>query len=152
LAIAEIIRRYFPDVIVAARAVDRSHAHDLMALGVHVFERETFRAAVKLGERALAALGHPADEGRHVAAAFEAHDTRMLHDRFGMRHDQQAYIGFVRRSTALLEEVMRADVESTGQLERRTTTDENPASSPLDTAAESPPEVDKQPSTPSDLR
>ena len=35
LAIAEIIRRYFPNAIIAARAVDRSHAHDLMALGVH---------------------------------------------------------------------------------------------------------------------
>ena len=37
LAIAEMIRRHFPDVKIAARAVDRSHAHDLMALGVTTF-------------------------------------------------------------------------------------------------------------------
>jgi glutathione-regulated potassium-efflux system ancillary protein KefC len=49
LDIAEVIRRNYPDVIIAARAVDRSHAHDLMALGVHVIERETFRAAIRLG-------------------------------------------------------------------------------------------------------
>ncbi|RYE81800.1 MAG: potassium transporter, partial [Hyphomicrobiales bacterium] len=55
LSIAELIRRHFPDVIVAARAIDRSHAHDLMALGVTVLERETFRSALSLGEKALTA-------------------------------------------------------------------------------------------------
>jgi len=60
-AIAELIRRNFPHVKIAARAVDRSHAHDLMELGVDTLERETFRAAVTLGRKALIALGHPAD-------------------------------------------------------------------------------------------
>lgn len=111
LGIAELVRRNFPDVVVAARAVDRSHAHDLMALGVHVFERETFRAAIKLGEQALMALGHDEDEARRVADAFEKHDTRMLHDSYAVRHDQAAYIGFVRRSTEMLDAVMKADRE-----------------------------------------
>jgi glutathione-regulated potassium-efflux system ancillary protein KefC len=111
LAIAEIVRRHFPGVIVAARAVDRSHAHDLMALGVHVFERETFRSAIRLGERALVALGRDPDDARRLADAFDDHDTRMLLESYAMRHDQDAYIGFVRRSTELLDQVMRADVE-----------------------------------------
>lgn len=109
LGIAELVRRNFPDVIVAARAVDRSHAHDLMALGVHVFERETFRGAIKLGEQALMALGHEEAEARRVAEAFEKHDTRMLHESYVVRHDQAAYIGFVRRSTEMLDAVMKAD-------------------------------------------
>lgn len=121
LAIAEIIRRYFPNAIIAARAVDRSHAHDLMALGVHVFERETFRAAIRLGERALVALGHSEEEARHVATAFEEHDVKMLLDSYEMRHDQAAYIGFVRRSTEMLEQVMRADTESAAENRRRAT-------------------------------
>lgn len=112
LAIAQTIRRHFPDVIIAARAVDRNHAHDLMELGVQVFERETFRAAIRLGERALVALGHSEEEARRVATAFEEHDVRMLLDSYDMRHDQDAYIGFVRRSTETLEQVMRADVEN----------------------------------------
>lgn len=109
LGIAELVRRNFPDVIVAARAVDRSHAHDLMALGVRVFERETFRAAIKLAERALIALGRSEVEARRVADEFEKHDTRMLHESYAVRHDQAAYIGFVRRSTELLDSVMKAD-------------------------------------------
>jgi glutathione-regulated potassium-efflux system ancillary protein KefC len=109
LAIAELVRRHFPEVIVAARAVDRSHAHDLMALGVTVFERETFRSAITLGERALTALGHTPEQAHRVADAFERHDTKMLYDTYDMRHDQTAYIGYVRRSTEMLDAVMRAD-------------------------------------------
>ncbi len=109
LTIAQLIRRQYPEVIIAARAVDRSHAHDLMALGVEVFERETFSAAIRLGERALVALGHPADEAKRLASEFERHDSRMLHESYAVRHDQAAYIGFVRRSTEMLDAVMRAD-------------------------------------------
>lgn len=109
LNIARIIRHNFPNVIVAARAVDRAHAHDLMAIGVQVFERETFRSALRLGERALVALGQEREEARRVADAFEEHDTHMLIDSYAVRHDQAAYIGFLRRSTELLDEVMKAD-------------------------------------------
>ena len=109
LAIAELIRRHFPNVKIAARAVDRSHAHDLMALGVTTFERETFRAAITLGEKALVALGHAPDEARRMAETFEDHDERLLNESFELREDRDAYIGFVRRSTEMLDKVMQAD-------------------------------------------
>lgn len=148
LTIAEIVRRNFPDVIIAARAVDRSHAHDLMALGVHVFERETFRAAIRLGERALVALGHPEQEANRIATAFESHDVKMLRESYDVRHDQQAYIGYMRRSTAMLEEVMRADLESSEEVQRRTAAVENLAEPPGEPATDVPPtEVDKKPGT-----
>lgn len=109
LEIAGLIRRHYPHIIVAARAVDRSHAHDLMALGVEVFERETFRSAIRLGERALVALGHTEENAARVADAFKRHDEKMLFDSYAVRHDQAAYIGFVRRSTEMLDAVMKAD-------------------------------------------
>jgi glutathione-regulated potassium-efflux system ancillary protein KefC len=111
LAIAEMIRRHFPKVKIAARAVDRSHAHELMALGVTTFERETFRAAITLGEKALIALGHPADEARRMAHTFEEHDERLLQESYDLRDDRDAYIGFVRKSTEMLDKVMQADRE-----------------------------------------
>lgn len=112
VSIAAQIRRSFPDVIIAARAVDRSHAHDLMAIGVSVIERETFRSALRLGEQALVALGHSEEAAARVAGAFQQHDERMLHDSYAVRHDRDAYIGFVRRSTEMLDAVMKADRES----------------------------------------
>jgi len=77
-----------------------------------VLERETFRSALRLGEQALVALGHPEDEAARVAGAFQQHDERMLHDSYAVRHDRDAYIGFVRRSTEMLDAVMKADRES----------------------------------------
>ena len=112
LSIAMQIRRYYPDVIIAARAVDRSHAHDLMALGVQVIERETFRSALRLGEQALVALGQSEEAAARVSSAFQMHDERMLRDSYAVRHDRDAYIGFVRRSTEMLDAVMKADRES----------------------------------------
>lgn len=109
IAIVDQVRRTYPGVIIAARAIDRSHAHDLMARGVEVFERETFQSAMRLGQKALVALGQSEDEAKAVAVAFERHDLRMLEESYPVRHDQAAYIGLVRRSTALLDEVMRAD-------------------------------------------
>ncbi|MEQ1769713.1 MAG: monovalent cation:proton antiporter-2 (CPA2) family protein [Devosia sp.] len=111
LAIAELIRRHFPDVKIAARAVDRNHAHQLMAIGVEAYERETFRAAITLGEKALVALGHPSAEAKRIADSFETHDNRLLRDSYELRDDRDAYIGFVRRSTEMLDKVMQADRE-----------------------------------------
>jgi glutathione-regulated potassium-efflux system ancillary protein KefC len=113
LSIAEQIRRHFPHIIVAARAIDRSHAHDLMALGVTVLERETFRSALSLGEKALMALGYEPEAAQRLAEAFEKHDLRLLEESYELRHDQDAYVGFVRRSAELLDAVMRADRETT---------------------------------------
>jgi glutathione-regulated potassium-efflux system ancillary protein KefC len=112
LSIATQIRRYYPQIIIAARAVDRSHAHDLMAIGVQVIERETFRSALRLGEQALVALGQTEQAAARVAGAFQQHDERMLRDSYAVRHDRDAYIGFVRRSTEMLDAVMKADRES----------------------------------------
>lgn len=112
LSIATQIRRYYPQIIIAARAVDRSHAHDLMAIGVQVIERETFRSALRLGEQALVALGQTEQAAARVASAFQQHDERMLRDSYAVRHDRDAYIGFVRRSTEMLDAVMKADRES----------------------------------------
>ena len=56
--------------------------------------------------------GDDEEDARRVAETFEAHDTRMLHDSFAVRHDQAAYVGFVRQSTEMLEQVMRADIKN----------------------------------------
>jgi glutathione-regulated potassium-efflux system ancillary protein KefC len=110
--IATMIRRHFPHVKIAARAVDRSHAHDLMALGVETLERETFRAAVTLGRKALVALGHPPADAQRMADTFEDHDERLLNGSYALRDDRDAYVGFVRKSTEMLDQVMQADREA----------------------------------------
>lgn len=109
LSIARTLRKHFPDVTVAARAVDRGHAHELMALGIEVFERETFLSAVSLGAKVLTQLGVAPNDAMHMAQAFERHDNELLYDSFAVRHDEDAYIGMVRHSMDLLDEAMRGD-------------------------------------------
>lgn len=109
LEIARNVRRQFPQVEIAARAVDRGHAHELMALGVTLFERETFHSAIRLGTRVLTHLGHEADAAEELARRFEAYDEALLQRSFDVRDDREAYIGMVRQSMDLLGQAMEAD-------------------------------------------
>jgi glutathione-regulated potassium-efflux system ancillary protein KefC len=109
LTIARHVRRHFPHVQIAARAIDRGHAHELMALGVEIFERETFLSAVSLGAKVLTQLGVAPIDAMHMAQAFERHDNELLHNSFAVRHDEDAYLGMLRNSAGLLNEAMSAD-------------------------------------------
>ena len=109
LAVARNIHRQFPHVAIAARAVDRGHAHDLMAMGVEVFERETFLSAINLGAKVLVKLGSSPEEAERLARAFEQHDNQLLADSFAIREDESAYVGMVRTSMGLLTAAMAAD-------------------------------------------
>ena len=109
LGIARTLRRHFPNVPIAARAVDRGHAHELMALGVEIFERETFLSAISLGAKVLTQLGVAPNDAMHMAQAFERHDNELLQESFAVRHDEDAYVGMVRHSMGLLDEAMRGD-------------------------------------------
>lgn len=109
LGIARNVRRHFPGVAIAARAVDRGHAHELMAMGVEIFERETFLSAISLGTKVLVQLGVAPIDAQHMAQAFERHDNQLLEDSFAVREDEDAYVGMVRHSMSLLGDAMRAD-------------------------------------------
>ncbi|WP_332701659.1 monovalent cation:proton antiporter-2 (CPA2) family protein [Devosia sp.] len=109
LDIARTLRRHFPNVPVASRAIDRGHAHELMALGVEIFERETFLSAVSLGAKVLTQLGIAPIDAMHMAQAFERHDNKLLEESFAVRHDDAAYLGMVRESMGLLDDAMRGD-------------------------------------------
>ena len=121
LAVARNMRRHYPHVTIAARAVDRGHAHDLMALGIDVFERETFLSAINLGAKVLVRLGHTPEEAERLARAFEAHDNQLLADSFAVREDETAYTGMVRSSMGLLTAAMNAD-RPTAEIDKRTAT------------------------------
>jgi glutathione-regulated potassium-efflux system ancillary protein KefC len=129
LEIIRLLKRHFPHVPIAARAVDREHAHALLDLGVSLFERETFLSAVSLGRSVLEHLGYTPDRARRLAQAFEDHDRKLLTDSRDLRGDQEAYVGlFRRRSMELLDELMQADAGRS--------TDDSPPGSAVDHPAD----------------
>ena len=75
--LARTAKANFPQLRVIARARDLRHLFELRDLGVEAIERETFRAALALGETALAAIGADPDRARRAAQAFAEHDTEV---------------------------------------------------------------------------
>jgi glutathione-regulated potassium-efflux system ancillary protein KefC len=71
-------RRHFPNLRIIARARDMRHSFELKDLGIEHIERETFRAALALGEAALAEVGRDPERARRAAAAFVEHDREVL--------------------------------------------------------------------------
>lgn len=120
LEVVRNVRRHFPQVPIAARAVDRGHAHELMNLGVTLFERETFHSAIRLGRRVLTTLGTDPELADELAHRFEVHDEALLEKSYAVRNDHEAYIGMVRQSMDLLNQAMEADDTSTRPPEEAT--------------------------------
>ncbi len=125
LNIANMIKRNFPKAKIAARAIDRPHAHELMDIGVDVWERETFRSALGLGTQVLTLLGYSPQRATDLGNAFARHDRRVLRESWALRQDQDAYIGYLRQSTELLNEVMIADIRDADD-EKASTDDDHP--------------------------
>jgi glutathione-regulated potassium-efflux system ancillary protein KefC len=97
-----------------------------MALGVDVFERETFRSALTLATSSLVALGYEPERAQRLGEAFADHDIRMLHQSYELRDDEDAYIGFVRQSVEMLGSVLEAD-EARGEENGHSTGDSDRA-------------------------
>jgi glutathione-regulated potassium-efflux system ancillary protein KefC len=76
--LARIARKHFPNLRVIARAHDMRHMFELRDLGVDVIERETWRAALKLGEAALAAVSGDPERAQRAAQSFAEHDQEVV--------------------------------------------------------------------------
>ena len=72
--LARIARSNFPRLQIIARAYDMRHMFELRDLGVEMLERETWLAAIKLGETALAVVTQDPGRASRAAQAFAEHD------------------------------------------------------------------------------
>jgi glutathione-regulated potassium-efflux system ancillary protein KefC len=72
--LARIARTHFPRLQLIARAHDMRHLFELRDLGVEMLERETWLAAIKLGETALSVVTQDPARASRAAQAFAEHD------------------------------------------------------------------------------
>jgi glutathione-regulated potassium-efflux system ancillary protein KefC len=72
--LAHIARSNFPRLRIIARAYDMRHLFELRDLGVEMMERETWPAALKLGETALAVVTQDPERAQRAVRAFAEHD------------------------------------------------------------------------------
>lgn len=114
--IAEAARKHFPHLKLFARAYDRRHVYELLASGVNVVERETFEAGLRLGVKALRALGFGAYQSERAGKIFRRHDERQLEM---MRahwtpDDFDAYRSAMNQRRAMLEDALKRDLDALG--------------------------------------
>jgi glutathione-regulated potassium-efflux system ancillary protein KefC len=107
-AIAETVRKHFPDLPIIARARDRVHYFELSRLGVRHPHRETFAAAWEAGIEALRALGMRANTAHRIARRWRDHEERSLQDLMTLwGGDRDLYFARARRAMEEAERLMR---------------------------------------------
>ncbi len=109
LAVAEMVRRKFPQLRVVARARNRHHVHLLMAAGVDLFVRETFFSSLRLTEIVLEELDIPEAQAKRAIELFRKHDDRILHETYAIGNDEGKLIQSVQDAAQELQDLFETD-------------------------------------------
>jgi glutathione-regulated potassium-efflux system ancillary protein KefC/glutathione-regulated potassium-efflux system protein KefB len=116
LEIATLAHKHYPNLKIAARAIDRRHAYQLMALGVTSFRRETFDSALNLGVEALTLLGNNKADAKRAGELFADHDNESLEALAKLWGDDHSYGIAVRQRIDDLKLVLKKDKEDQEKL------------------------------------
>ena len=110
IRLIELVRENFPHLQIISRAWDVAHAFELLEAGVHVYERETFEGALKLGEEALKRLGFTTWRAKQAAHRFRAHDEETLRELYQHFHeDFDVRVNISADARERIRETMQAD-------------------------------------------
>lgn len=104
-----MVRKHFPHLKILARAIDRSHAYELLRRGVDVVERETFGSALEMGIEALKLLGVRSYKAHQAAHTFKEHDEQALQEMANVRGDETVLVARSRQLAKELEQLLRSD-------------------------------------------
>jgi glutathione-regulated potassium-efflux system ancillary protein KefC len=110
VAIAELIRRTFPDVRLIARAHNRDHAHALVEAGVEHVYRETYFTALEMARSVFDGLGFSHDDAESAIRAFrelDENDLRETHPQWRAQRQAREREAWVRELEALFEKGSR---------------------------------------------
>ena len=92
--LVEIVKKDFPNLRLLVRAENRSHAFELLKLGVSKQDiyRVTFGSSLELGRDALRHLGFNGYRAQRAALMFKKHDEEVITELY--EHYFQDYKGF----------------------------------------------------------
>lgn len=109
MEIIDLAQKYFPNLKIAVRAIDRTHAYRIIQKGVKVFRRESFDSAVNLGIDALTLLGEAPEMAKKAGNLFKQYDESALVELADVWGDDQHYGAAVRQHLADLKQVLDND-------------------------------------------
>ena len=116
LELVKLVRKHYPHLKIAVNAQDRRAAYEFMDLGVDAVRRETFGAALRLGQDAMNLLGmHPYESFKRMRL-FRKHDENSLADLYRVHRENHAeYISMYRKNENQLARLMTRDAEANSQ-------------------------------------
>lgn len=109
LKTAQLVKTYFPDVPIFARARNRRHVHQLMDIGVENIERETFLSSLELTRDVLRGLGLPEGEIRFTVDTFKEHDEARLYEDYAHYTDTEKMAALAMQRSDELAEILAQD-------------------------------------------
>ena len=112
----DMLRRYFPDLKIYARARNRFHSYRLLDLGCELIERETFRSSLHMAREVLIALDTPSWIADTTVARFQAHDEKTLARQQAIYHDETQLIQTSKDAAAELEDLLQQDREDAAEI------------------------------------
>jgi glutathione-regulated potassium-efflux system ancillary protein KefC/glutathione-regulated potassium-efflux system protein KefB len=104
---AGMVRRHFPELRILARARNRDHAMELLALGVDDVIRETWLSSLALARSALRELG--VRKANRYVDRFAEHDEATLREQVEHRGDHERLARIERKSREQLEDLFSED-------------------------------------------
>jgi glutathione-regulated potassium-efflux system ancillary protein KefC len=111
LKLVDLAQQYFPQLRIIARARNVTHWRELRERGIDLLERETFESALRIGRRALEALGVRPHEARERADVFRRHNLSTLDALLPDWADEASRISSARTSRLEFEQQFQKDQE-----------------------------------------
>jgi monovalent cation:proton antiporter-2 (CPA2) family protein len=108
---AREVQEHFPHLVIFARARNRTHAYQLLELGITHLIRETFLSSLDLTADVLQELGFTYSEAHETLDRFREHDERMLQQSFQYQRDEKKLIELADRSRRELESLFDRDMQ-----------------------------------------
>jgi voltage-gated potassium channel Kch len=107
--LVKIVQLHFPHLKIFARVYDRSHAGELLRLGIENVYREVFGSSMYLATDALKALGRSEKESVRIVDIFRKHDDKFLRDAQAHQGNDKALVDLARQSRVDIAKVFAAD-------------------------------------------
>ena len=125
LKIVDLVKAYFPQLQIVARARDVTHWNALRDRGVAHVEREVFESSLRSARTVLELLGQPPHEARQSAMRFRQHNMELFERMYPHRKDRSKLIAVATQGRLQLEEQMAQEREQLAQRRPTRWQDEN---------------------------
>jgi len=109
IKVAEMLRKYYPQIPIYARAHNRLHCYKLMDMKVEVLYRDTFFSSLMLAQDILRGLGVAFIDAERTVNMFREHDEALLKRQHAIYLDERALIESVMKSREELHGLFEAD-------------------------------------------